>query len=755
MYLCSEFSIRNLDICAFIYGKKGLLRRSTAGLMLCLLVLLSACSTTKFVPEDKYLLNKMKVVIDDRKEVTNITESRLKDYVRQKPNSEIFGFWKMQLNLYSLSGPDTTKWINRALRKMGEAPEIFDEQLAAVSMSQVQLAMQNKGYFNARVDTIMSIKKRKLKLTYNVHAGQPYVLRNYQVKLQTASDSVNLSDLTDYATDKRKTQIQRGMCFDSDILEAERERITHSMRNAGYYYFEKSLLEYEADSSFGNNTVEAILRLPEHVENAPYDALSRIFRTYRISQVDYHMEGDKPWLRQRVLNRNNYLRVGEVYDQRQLDRTYAALNALGPVKYVDIAFRPAGDSLLACDITLSKTKLNSVSLEMEGTYSAGDWGVAGGVGYSNRNLFRGAEEFTLNANASYEWRGRGGRAIEAKAEAGIQFTNAPRITIGYQYQNRPDEFTRTVAQAGVSYTYRPYNSRWQHRFNLLDISYIYLPWISQEFSDYFLQDKNILKYSYEDHFILSWAYSGSYTSKRQNQPLRNYLNLNYSVETAGNLLYGISKLFNLPQDPDDGAYRIFNIRFAQYAKGDINVAYYQIFNEKHRLVYHAALGVTYPYGNASSVPFEKRYYAGGANSVRGWKMRSLGPGSYVGNDVRIDYNNQAGDIRLDLNLEYRWKVWDILNLAAFTDAGNIWTIREYESQPYGAFHWNEFYKQIAWAYGVGVRLDFSFFVFRVDFGVKLYDPSRLYTDGKVWRTVPNGLGWKDDMAFHFAIGYPF
>jgi outer membrane protein assembly factor BamA len=175
------------------------------------------------------------------------------------------------------------------------------------------------------------------------------------------------------------------------------------------------------------------------------------------------------------------------------------------------------------------------------------------------------------------------------------------------------------------------------------------------------------------------------------------------------------------------------------------------------LVFHTDLGLALPYGNSQTIPFEKRYFAGGSNSVRGWAARTLGPGGYRGDGSWIDVNNQSGDIRLNLNLEYRAKVWSMIELAAFVDAGNIWTIFDYAAQPNGVFRWNEFYKQIALAYGVGVRLDFTFLVFRVDFGVKLYDPSRLYSSlkGTEWRTVPNGLNWTEDMAFHFAIGYPF
>lgn len=733
-------------------------------LSFCLLVL-SSCRTTKFVPEGEYLLNRTKVKVTDTKEVSG---SDLSGYLRQQPNSDVFGFWKLQLGVYNLSGADTSKWINRQLRKIGEAPEIYSEPLTAQSMTQIQRAMFNSGYFDAEVDTTMKFKKRKVNLTYNIRANQPYTLRNYRVTIQHP-------ELKAIATDKQQSRVKTGMLFDSNILDEERQRITRQMRSQGYFYFEKDFLQYVADSSLLSHEVDLELSLQEYLANASDEQRQRIFTQYSISKVVFHTEYDqaqfsatdldtvqqgnylfsyagRPMLRQRTLVKACAIVPGQLYSELNVERTYAALNALGPVKYVNISFVPVADNELLCMVVLSKAKTHSVSAEVEGTYSAGDWGVAAGVGYNNRNIFRGAEELSVNARGSYEWRENGGRAIEAKVDASLRFPNSVALNVSYNFQNRPDEYTRTIANAGIQYTHR--SSRWlNHYFTLLDISYVYLPWISEDFSDYFLQSSNLLKYSYEDHFIMDWSYMGNYSSYRSSQPLRNYGTIQYSVETAGNLLYGVSHLFKLPRN-ENGAFEIFNIPYAQYVKADAYFTYHQIFNKQNRFVYHMDFGVAVPFGNAASIPFEKRYFAGGANSVRGWTMRSLGPGGYRGTGDRIDYNNQAGDIRLNLNFEYRVKLISFLELAFFTDAGNVWSIRDYESQPHGQFT-KDFYKQIAWSYGMGVRLDFEFFVFRVDFGVKLYDPSRLYTDGTMWRTVPNGLGWKDDMTFHFAIGYPF
>ena len=198
---------------------------------------------------------------------------------------------------------------------------------------------------------------------------------------------------------------------------------------------------------------------------------------------------------------------------------------------------------------------------------------------------------------------------------------------------------------------------------------------------------------------------------------------------------------------------LWRVPFAQYAKGDFNFTFHGIIHPKHHLLAHLGMGVAVPYLNSSVLPFQKRYFAGGANGVRGWQARALGPGTFRSEGNSLAYDLQVGDIHLEMNLEYRFKVLSFLELAFFTDAGNIWTIRDYESQPGGVMGKN-FYKEIAWSYGTGLRFDLSLLIFRIDFGVKLYDPSRM-ADGTQWRTKGNGLGWWDDMTLHFAIGHPF
>lgn len=738
-------------------------------ILVAIVILFGACNAAKFVPQDGYLLNDVKVKILDTKDVI---ADDVEDYVQQHQNTEVLGFWKLQLGIYNTASPDTSKLSSRLARKVGEAPVIFSPDLADASVMQLTRVMKNKGYFNAQVDTAMQVKDRKVNLTYNIVANEPYTIASYDVYFQHP-------ELMSVAQ-TFSSEVRSGMQFDADMLNQERQRVASAMRRRGYYYFDADCIKFTVDSTVGNRQVDVVMRLDSRVEEMSAEEKEKLFRQYYISRVCFHMDydprripedeeictdeeegyvftwvGDK-MLRDKMLKRICPIRPGARFNEHSVERTYARLNRLAPVKFVDVSFLPVSENEFECHIALARNKLNSFSAEVEGTYSAGDWGIAAGVGYANRNLFHGAEELSVDARASYEWRQNGGRAIEAKASAQLQFPSDVSVEIGYNFQNRPEEYTRSIFNAGLQYQLNKARLGWNQQFRLVDISYVYLPWISDAFRDQFLQPTNILKYSYENHFIVGLGYSGNYTTFRSRYPYNSFVNINYNIETAGNLLRLLAAPCKFKVDEESGNYTLFNTQFAQFAKADFSVTYNHIFNPNHRLVWHADIGVAVPYGNSQTIPFEKRYFAGGANGVRGWASRTLGPGGYKGNGDWIDFNNQSGDVRLNLNMEYRYRVWSFIELAAFIDAGNIWTVFDYEAQPFGAFRWNEFYKQIALAYGAGIRLDFDFFILRVDMGVKLYDPSRLYDNsGAQWRTVANGMKFKDDVVFHFAIGYPF
>jgi len=754
------------------------LRTYVGFLMVVLLV--SACNTTKFVPSGEYLLEKVNIKSDNK----DIKRDDLKEYLRQTPNAAVFGLWRMQLGIYNLAGKDSTKWYNKMWKRIGDPPVLYSPALTSLTVQQLQLLLGNKGFINAKVQSNVSIKGKKATVEYSVKSNKPYRLNDYKTDLRNDL-------LTQIAADTSKSLIKPGMLFNVDVFNAERERISTRFRQQGYYNFNKEFLSYTADSTLNSHKVNISLELCDYIKKS-YDSISKvIFKQFSIRKVIFLTNTDanvttnqaqkveldtvhfrdfslispkKRILTLDALVQNTYINPQTIYSDEMVEKTYSSLNALGPIKYVNISFKEAGSNELDCYIVVIPSKAISFSTELEGTYTAGYWGGAWNINYSDRNVFKGAQTLNVSARVAAEWQD-GVWAQEYGLTTGLKFPSFllpvgsydfkrnmhanTEFTGAFSYQSRPGEFTTTNIGAGVNYSW--IRGKYHHNFQLFDLSYVHFPFISDAFRSTYLNPLNPIfnPYNYLDHLIWRMGYGGSYTTFNANRPLQNYSVARYSVETAGNGLNGLSHLFGQPDTT--GYYKIFNVRFSQYIKGEYNITHHQIFDKSNRFVYHLDLGLGVPYGNADVIPFEKRFYSGGANSVRGWSESTLGPGIYrriVG--LPRDFN-QVGDIKLDMNMEYRAKLIGIWDCALFLDAGNIWTIKDYDTQTGGGFHFDSFMNQIAIAYGAGFRFDFSFFIARVDVGVKLFNPAIISRNDR-WRMSPN---INDDFALHFAIGYPF
>jgi len=415
-----------------------------------------------------------------------------------------------------------------------------------------------------------------------------------------------------------------------------------------------------------------------------------------------------------------------------------------------------------------------VSVSLEGTNSEGDLGFGVGLDYQHRNIFKGAEVLNAKARVSYESiSGNLGGLInnnysEYSTELGLTFPKfmfpllrrsfkrkiqaSTTFSINFDYQARP-EYTRVIAGGAWRYQWTERSRRLSHTLTLIDLSVISVPKFNQDWRDSI--SNPLLRYSYEDHMIMRMGYNFYRTNKAemsvQQMGLfqRDVFTIRANIETAGNLLYGLSQLTG--QEPDDeGCYEALGIRYAQYIKADADYSFTHYFDHRQSLAFHVGAGVAVPYGNSDMLPFEKRFYSGGANSVRGWGVRTLGPGSYNSHNDLANFLFQCGDIRFDMNLEYRAKLFWVVELGLFIDAGNIWTIKDYERQPGGVFKFNKFYEQIAAAYGAGIRLDFKYFLVRVDMGMKAYNPA---SGQQHWPLIHPDF--KRDSEFHFSVGYPF
>ncbi len=741
-----------------------------------LLLTVTSCSITKHVPEGSYLLDRIKINTD----VNDIPKEVLSEYLRQTPNSRVFGIFKMQLAIYNLSGKDTAKWINRTLRKIGDEPAMLNRIQTKISMQQLTQLYKNKGYMHASIDTIITYKDKKAKVEYQIKSNKPYRLGKYQVQIENEL-------LTAIAMDTSRSTIRPDILFDTDLFEAERNRISSQFRQLGYYNFNKEFLIFNADSTFRSHKVNVTLVLSDEANPRFNPKAKSIFNRYKVRTITFYNRRDisvganalnaqkfdtlqargftligdgNDEININTLIYNTYINPGNIYNDVSVEKTYSALNMLGAVKYVNISFKEVDDSNLDCQIIIVPSKTISMSAEAEATFTDGFWGVGGNLGIVDRNFMRGAEMLSVQGSSALEWQ-NSVLAQEWGAQLGLRFPmflmpfmsfDARRnlhanteVNTSYIYQFRPGEFTTINLGGGLKY--RWLRTRYVHNFELANLSYVYFPSFSEEFRQTYLNTGRYNKYNYDDHFILRMGYMGSYSSFNAARPLQDYSTMRYSIESAGNLLYGINN--TLRSKKTDDAYRIFNIRYAQYVRMEYNTTHHQIIDANNRFVFHLGSGIGVPYGNAEVIPYERRFYAGGANSVRGWSESTLGPGIYKRMDEKRRDYNQVGDIKIDLSMEYRAKMFWVLEGAAFLDAGNIWTIKNYPEQKGGVFDPTNFLRQLAIAYGAGLRFDFSFFIFRLDVGARLFDPVR--NRREQWRIKPSS----SDFAFHLAIGYPF
>ncbi len=763
-------------------------------LIIVVLVLLSACSTTKYVPDGSYLLDEVEIITDNKE----LKPSELSLYLRQKPNNKWFNLFKTQLHIYSLSGRDSTKWINKALRRVGDAPVIFSDLETRLTQDELKKSINNRGYMSASVDYSTKVKKKKLKLTYHVTSGKPYRVRSISYRIPDKK-------VEEYILgDSANTLIREGILFDVNVLDNERQRITRHLTENGYYKFNKEYITYVADTVRNSYLVD----LAMHVDmfKAHADATPEPHKQYYMNNVSFitdydvmqssdigsieindsiHYRNhpiyfkDKLNLRPKILATNSAIGRGELYNVQNVENTYSNFSRLQYIRYTNIRFYETqlGDTTkLNTYVMLTKNKPKSISFQLDGTNSAGDLGAAAALSFQHRNLFKGSELFSLRLRGAFEavsglqttYRDDG--YTEIGVEASLNFPRfifpflssdyrkkiraTTELNIQYNYQFRP-EFTRIVASAGWGYRWGLKQQYSQHRIDLVDINYLYMPWISADFKDKYLQENKenyILKYNYEDRLIVRTGYSFTYNSAGRalvnNTLIGNSYAVRFNVESAGNLLYAFSSLAKLPKNGNN-EYTLLDIPFAQYVKADIDFAGNYVIDSRNSIAFHVAAGIAVPYGNADVIPFEKRYFSGGANSVRGWSVRELGPGKYVGDN---NFLNHSGDIKFDASIEYRTKLFWKFDGALFIDAGNIWTLRDYDDQPGGQFKLDSFYKQIAASYGMGLRLDLDFFVIRFDAGMKAINP--IYESGRNRYPIYHPK-LSRDLALHFAVGYPF
>ncbi len=769
-----------------------------------------SCSTTKYVGEKEYLLSKVSVKVDDK----YISTSELNQNIKQKPNIKIIGVWKFHLGLYNLSGKNRDKGINKWLRRIGEEPVIYEDYQTYRSKVQLGIYLRKKGYYNAIIEDTVIFRRKKAKLKFKIIAGEPYRFRNiYDEKSDLPRNFMSpyqhLKEISDSSlirqylvADSINSNIKAGQNVDADVLGKERDRISKLMKNNGYFNFSKEYIHFMMDSVGKKNQMDVFVgikkpqsanvkrkyRIRNIVVNSDYDTKPFLMNdSVYLNKLDTLLHENCQFIYKKKLNikpdviiNSLGFQPGSLYNISEVEDSYKKLQALNQYKFVNIRFEvdtKAENELegsLNCFIQLTPHKKQAYTIELEGTNSSGNIGFAGKVNYQHKNLLRGAEVLDIRiSNATETVKSNDNKNFFSREYSGEISLNTPkfmlpflnanrfrkkynpksRLSLAYSYQKRPD-YTRTQADASFGYNWK--SSKYlTHKLNLIELSFVEVKNLSQDFIDNI--NNLYIANSFTDHVISTTRYSLVYNNQNLNK-LSNYSYLRFNFETAGNTLKAIDQLsgskknydYNSSGELEGTYYDLFGIRYAQYLKVDIDYRYNWHLNKANSLVGRLFLGIGYAYGNLEVLPFEKSYFSGGANGIRAWQVRSLGPGSYS-NDEAV-YPNNTADFKLEGNLEYRFKLIWKFEGAMFVDAGNIWAISPKDDRPGAKFTPKDFYKEVAIGTGIGARIDLNFILFRLDLGLKLRDPSLV--GNKRW-IIGNRTFKFSQLTYNIGIGYPF
>ncbi len=765
--------------------------------MLFSVLLLSSCNPTKYVPEGETLLNEYHVVVNNE----GVKKNDLLPYIKQKPNKKIFGT-RFHLGLYNLSNINKQRWPHKWLREIGEEPVVFDPYATVKTKDQIKSYVASKGYFDGQVMETVESANRRSNVFYNIDLLPAYTIRNLYYEI---SDSL-LKKLCFY--DTLNCIIERGKPYEVEVLQAERSRFERFVRDHGFYGFSGEHIYFRVDSAVGNRQVDIyygiknftkidefnrITLVPHSIyrvkniyiypDFVPKDALeggeSYINSLDTVNYRGYYFVSSKPKsdIKYDLIIQSLYFKPESTFNVTNSEQSQAHLLTLKVFRLVTIFFTDSKEPVkteraelwLDCNIQLTLLSQQSFKVELEGTNSEGDLGGALNLIYQHKNLLHGAELFSMKLKGAYEAFTQLNSSHGSTQEYGVETSlRLPKFLLpflekesfikkynptttflaAYNYQAMP-VFTRTMATATFGYGWKAGNYQ-EHIINPLQLHLVKLP--KESIDSAFaarIERSSYLAYSYKDVMILGGNYSYIFNNQKI-QKSRDYWFLRINAEASGNMLAMAGKLTGAKKT--DGSYNILGQPFAQYVRTDMDLKYNFAFNDVGSIVYRGFLGIGVPYGNSKAIPFEKQYFGGGANGIRAWQVRSLGPGSYKP-DTIATFLNQTADIKLELNAEYRFKLFWILEGALFLDAGNIWTYKEDAARPGSQFRFNQFYKDIALGTGTGFRFDFKFVIGRIDLGMKLRDPS--VAEGSKWIFANRSYNFSDDFTMVFGIGYPF
>lgn len=713
-------------------------------------VALYSCSTTRVLQDGEYRLQKNTLeVTNDRK----FNSRSVEPYIKQKPNASFFG-WNPFLNLYNMTNGKGKGW-DKFVRKVGVAPVVYDPDLVESSIDNITGHLEYLGYYNSKVESEVSVKKRRVKVNYAITLGKRFPIKELEFELPEGE----LRE--EFLKDTASVTIKKGSWLSEASLESESDRSSKYLRDRGFYGFSKNYYFFEADTLSCPDSAILKMSIRNYTRNET-EKDARPLQKFYIGDVSIiHPKSLK--IREKILTNLNTIIPGELYREKDISNTYSRLSALNVFSGVNIEMNQSDTTTVDCSINLTQSKLQGFKVNLEASSnSTGLFGVSPQLSYYHKNIFRGGEWLNLSFMGNFQFKFNDDvRSNEFGVSAGISFPKflflpyrlfkgaMPRteVSLSYNYQNRP-EYTRNIISTSLAYT-GIIGSRIYYQFYPVQLNIVRLFNLDPAFFKS-LEDNPFMRNAYQDHFDLGLGGNLYYTTNAEVVPKTSFFYTRLQFDIAGNLLSAFNPLM---RKDANGSGMIWNTPYSQYVRAEFQVGKTWRFgkNNGQALATRFLAGAGYAYGNSTALPFEKHFYAGGANSLRGWQARTVGPGTSP-MDSTFVIPNQTGDMKLEANVEYRFNIVWKLGGAVFVDAGNVWTIRDTgnRNNALSRISWQNFGKSIAMNWGAGVRLDLNFLLLRVDLGMKIHDPARAQS----W-VGPGEWLKRDGFAIHFGVGYPF
>lgn len=763
--------------------------------------MLSGCSVKKYLSDEQVLMNRYRVSVEGTH--PTISTSELRTLMRPSPNSRfIFFRFKLWAYLrYQKKQSGFNNWLNK---NFGEEPVLYNVKNMENIKRKMDRYLNNVGYFHSNVDFTVKYGRKTANVRFLIIPSKPYRISEITYDI---SDTLLKSF---FMNSKSNSLIKKGDIYNAYTFDNERDRITTNLRNLGYYYFNRNFIQFVVDSNHTNHTMNVNLvinNVRKQDVSVPGEFIDEIHKRYFINKVTvlpefdpnntkqydttihvidfwkdtntYHYEflyNSKVHLLPAAFNSAIKIKPGKEYSAKDVQTTYRKLFNYQIIQTANISFDtvdvPQSDEYnhyyINSRIQLKDSKLNRFSAEVEGTNSSGDLGLRGNLVFMNKNIFKRAEVFRIRLKGGVEAQtvsdgGGSGNSLFNTFEAGIdgtiffprflspirfdrfnqEYIPNTNLNFGFNYQQRP-YYSRNITNIDLGYNWKAGKSV-NHILTPINLNYININ--PTPYFDSILENEpnRRLREQYSSHMIVGLKYSYIFNNQNilSNQHF-NYLRIN--IETSGNILNAINAIAGT-QKSDSGYYEVFGVRYSQYIRSSIDFRHYYFFSKKtNSLVWRLLLGAGIPYSNSVELPYEKGFYAGGANDMRGWLFKSLGPGEYSGDSPY----EKVGDIQIEGNIEYRFPIYSFFKGALFIDVGNIWTYSSSSTFPGGKFYINKFISQLAVDAGVGFRFDFKVLIFRIDVATPLRDPS--YPSGDRWRI---SYIQPKDFIWNFGIGYPF